>query len=122
MARITTVGSFLVGNINTMILRKSVVATAMQYYCWREGNTNKLSHLTGTDTNTDVFSAFPGYIKMCDLMSVPLLKHSKVSDVLKLMVNSVGCRGAKRFEQKMENDVMFVRATYGRRMERVNIF
>lgn len=65
------------------------------------------------------FSPFPGYVTLDDLMTVPILKSAKVQDVLNLMVDSVGYQGTKRFEQKTENGVMFVRATYGRRMERV---
>ena len=61
-----------------------------------------------------------GFIKLDDLLKMPMLKSVKASEALSVMVNSVSrYGGTRRFDQKVENDVMYVRASYGRRMERV---
>lgn len=62
---------------------------------------------------------FPGYVNLQELLQIPLLQHESLSDVLRLLITSTSFRGVHRYEKKLENDVMYVRASYGRRMERV---
>lgn len=55
-----------------------------------------------------------------ELLRVPLMRHHNPHEVLKEVEESTTSAGSKRFEKKYENSTVYVRALYGRRMERVS--
>ncbi|XP_013381287.1 F-box protein SKP2B [Lingula anatina] len=59
-----------------------------------------------------------GYVPLCQLMQVPLMRHHTAKEVLEEVEQSKGSRGSKRYESKVEGEETYVRARYLRRMER----
>ncbi|XP_072043347.1 uncharacterized protein [Amphiura filiformis] len=59
-----------------------------------------------------------GFVKLDDLMCVPLLHRHTREQVLKEIEMSLSYRGTKRFAQRSVNGEISVRATYGHRFER----
>ncbi|XP_072164329.1 uncharacterized protein [Diadema setosum] len=59
-----------------------------------------------------------GFVKLADLMEVPMLSRFSAEDVLKEVKGSLSYQGKRRFEYKREHNEVFVRAAYSRRLER----
>ncbi|CAD5125990.1 DgyrCDS14171 [Dimorphilus gyrociliatus] len=59
-----------------------------------------------------------GYVRLEDIMSLSLMKLTSWEDVKHTIKESTSFSGHRRFEEKIENDEMFVRASYGRYFER----
>ena len=66
-----------------------------------------------------IFLLLIGYVKLMELLQVPLLKWYKPHDILQEAA-SLTEAGHRRFEWKDENGFIYIRALYGRRMERVS--
>lgn len=60
-----------------------------------------------------------GWVSLIDLTKVPMMKWYNMYDLMKEVINSKSHRGTNRYEQKHENGIVYIRALYGRRMERV---
>ncbi len=61
-----------------------------------------------------------GFVKLKDLESANLLTDSSVAEILEEVETSISMRRIKRFEQRVSSlGEIQIRATYGRRMERV---
>ncbi|ELU13733.1 hypothetical protein CAPTEDRAFT_190319 [Capitella teleta] len=59
-----------------------------------------------------------GFVDFAKLMQVPMLRYYTPKETLDYIHNSVSDSGRHRFEKKVENQQVVVRAVYGRRMER----
>ena len=60
-----------------------------------------------------------GFVSLMDLLKVPMMKRYEPYHVLKNIKSSMNQRGVSRFEHKQDGGIFYVRALYGRRMERV---
>lgn len=59
-----------------------------------------------------------GFVKLDDLVEVPLLQRYTAQEVLDQVKGSTSYRGKRRYEEKEQNNIIYVRATYARRFER----
>ncbi|CAH1801838.1 unnamed protein product [Owenia fusiformis] len=59
-----------------------------------------------------------GYVDLNELMKVPMMHWHTIDDVMEMINASMSHRGVKRYEAKTERDHIFIRACYGRKLER----
>ena len=60
-----------------------------------------------------------GFVKLNDLMNIPLIKsHSNSKYLIEEIENSTSHRKLKRFEIRTFDNETYIRATYGRKLER----
>ena len=67
-------------------------------------------------------SLLPGFVPLMALLKVPLLTDYQPYHILRMVDNSCSNGKIRRFERKFYNGEVYVRALYGRRMERVRLF
>jgi hypothetical protein len=66
------------------------------------------------------FYLWAGFVALEELLSVPMLGQYTAEEVQGEIKNSHSHRGSSRFQCHVENDKFLVRASYGRKMEKVS--
>ena len=61
----------------------------------------------------------PGFVELDKLLDVPMLSRYTANEVLEEVQSSQSHRGNSRFDSRKEGEKTLVRASYGRKLEKV---